>query len=126
MRQSQPNRPTRWERRWTRLLGEASQPAEKEDLNPAAGASAVDDGTMWRPDVRPRGRGKALAGVWGIVLAPVVAALVLWHVAGMVIAGLSRPADGRTVAAAVRSTPTPAARVAATPTTGTRSVVTIP
>src|SRR5688572_25712344 len=118
MRQSRPNRPTRWEPRWTRLLGEASQPAEKEDLDPAARASAAEDETLWRAAERPRGRGKALAGVWGIVLAPVVAALVLWHVAGMVIAGLSRPSDGRTVAAAVQSTPTPAARAAATPTTG--------
>src|SRR5687768_1585497 len=117
MRQSRPNRPTRWEPRWTRLLGEVSRPAEEDVLDPAAGASAVEDETRRRAEERPRGRGKALAGVWGIVLAPVVAALVLWHVAGIVIAGLSRPSDVRAVAAAASPTP----RAAATATTATRS-----
>src|SRR5688572_18599891 len=118
MRQSRPNTPTRWEPRWTRLLGNVSRPAGHKELDPTQGASATEDGTMWRAEERPRSRGKALAGVWGIVLAPVAAALVVWLVAGMAIEGLSRPRDGRAVAAA-QAAPTPAAR--GTATTATRS-----
>ena len=93
MRQSRPNKPTRWEPRWTRLL-------EEEPPRPAAAPSP--ETTRAEVDT------KKIAGAAAMVVAPVVAALMLWQAAGVVIETVTQPGGSRPVAAAgVTATATP-------------------
>lgn len=124
MWQSRPNEATRWQPRWTRLLGDAATGEE----------GAASGGKLWEElptpsDSRRLGdREKRLAGAAGAAVAAVVVAVLLWQATGTLIGAVFGPKAERAVAVpAVAATATrPAVVAAAVPVpTATRGAATI-